>query len=107
MKSVTVSGTTYRPGGVLVKDSALTPDFVEIVDILLIGADSLCVFMCKRFITDCYNHHFHAFEVAQSEEVVVVEQSSLFDFHVLSQYKLRTHPDVVFISMKYHIVENV
>ena len=83
------------------------PEFASIEDILLLGVDHLCVLVCKSYVTQCFHAHFHAFEVVLSSKVIVMKQNDLCDYHVLSQYKLHTHPNVLFVSMKYHILENV
>ena len=107
VKWVELAGTTYRPGGVVVISSTLMPSFALIMDVLLLGTDSVCMFICRKYTTQCFNSHLHAYEVVESEEQIVVEQNNLQDYHVLSQFKLDTHDDVLFISMKYHIIENI
>ena len=83
------------------------PEFAKIEYILLLGVDHVCVLVCKSYVTNCFHSHFHSYEVALSSEVIVVKQTELSDCHVLSKYTLRMHPNVFFVPMKYHVLENI
>ena len=91
----------------MITNSTLVPEFATIKDILLLGADHTCVFVCKRFVTQSFNAHFHAYEIIPSLEVIVLKQSGLFDYHVLSQFKVHSLTNVTFVPLKYHIIENI
>ena len=107
VKWIEIQGSTYRPGNIVVIDSSLIPIFAKIVDIILIGYDRICFFLCKCHATLCFNSHFHAFETEELEEWIVIKQAVLFDHHALSAYSLQTYPNVTFITLKYYIPENI
>ncbi len=79
------------------------PSFAEIVDIVFLRSDSTCLFVCKMYVTDCFNKHYHSYEVLSTEEVLIIKQSDLTDYHVLHKYKI--HFETTFIPLKYHILE--
>ena len=88
-------------------DSLLIPIFGRIVNVLLIGSDRVCFFLCKCYSTLCLSSHFHAYEVEELDEWMVVKQDELFDHHTLSAYSLQTFPNVIFITLKYYIPESI
>ena len=91
----------------VVTDSSLVPSFAKIANILLIGSDRTCFFLCKCYSTLCLNSHFHAYEVEESEDWRVIKQTELFDYHPLPLYNLHTYPGVSFVTLKYYIYENI
>jgi len=95
----------YRPNGILVIESHLTPVFGLIMQVVMMG--KVPIFVCKKYVTDCYSYHFHAFEVKESSEIIAVSHEDLTDYNVLSMYKLHIDRDTIFISVKYHILENL
>lgn len=105
MKWIQIAGTTYRPNGVLVIKSELMPAFGVIIQIVKV--ENTCIFVCKEFTTLCFSNHFHAFEIKESSKTIAIKYDDLPDYHVLSTYKLHTHTNVSFVSMKYHIIENI
>ena len=51
-----------------------------------------CYFVCEILITDCFNHHYHAYEVRKQEDpipIVVCRQSDFINHHVLGLYHSR------------------
>ena len=109
VKSASVSGTMYRPGGVVITSSSLMPVFAEIIDILIVHVDEnqLCLFICSHFTTQCFNHHFHSYELTPSKDTILIKQNDLFDFYVLTPYKIHAHTNTVFVPLKYHIMEQI
>ena len=107
VKSASVSGTVYRPGGVVITSSTLMPVFAVIVDILIVDENQSCVFICNQFTTQCFNHHFHSYELTPSAETIAIKQNDLFDFYVLTAYKVQAHSHNLFVPLKYHIMEEI
>ena len=84
------------------------PQFGLIDEILVIDVENY-FFLCRLFVTDCFNHHFHSYEVSWTIPPLfnVYMQTDLADHHVLHQYKLSSWPSISFIPLKYHIIENI
>lgn len=93
----------YRCGNVVTTNCDLLPSFAKIIDIFFLHPDSThTLFVCEKYITDCFDHHFHSYEVQPTREHLIIKQSDLIDYHVLHQYDITPH---TFISLKYHILE--
>lgn len=103
VKWAEINGTTYKFGAIVVINSDLMPEFGKIVDILIIHQDSSCLFVCETFFTDCFNAHYHGYEVIPSKEITIIKQSNLIDHHVLHDYKINFSHSL--IPLKYHILE--
>ena len=109
---VNIHGTVYKPGTVVVLSNCILPEFGEILELLMYTTymdKSQCLFMCKLYVTNSFNAHFHSFEVYEdtSCQTVFVSQSNLADYHVLSIHSLSSFPHIKFIPCKYHIIENI
>lgn len=96
----------YKPSSIIVVQSNLTPTFAEIVDILLVGDANTCIFLCKEIINQCFNEHYHSYEVLKSDNWMAVKQTDLVDHHILSLYHIDT-ADIYYIPLKYHIMEDL
>ena len=83
VKSVSVSGTMYSPGGVVITSNSLMPVLAEIRDILMVDENQLCIFICNHLTTQCFNHHFHSYQLTPSTETILIKHNDLFDFYVL------------------------
>lgn len=102
---VDIAGIKYYKEGVVVLQSNLLPVFGVIIDIIVHQAQYH--FVCNVLHTECYNSHFHAYEVSKgSTEYTICTHSELVDHHVLSRYNLPTSPSQ-FIPLKYHIIEHI
>lgn len=87
----------------MVLQSNLLPLFGVLIDIFFHNAEYY--FVCSVLHTECYNAHFHAYEVSNAPvEYTVCTHSDLIDHHVLSRYNLSTSSSQ-FIPMKYHLIE--
>ena len=64
----------------------------------------MCVFLCKEIVTQCFNEHYHSYEVNKSDKWMAVKQTDIIDHHTLSLYYVN---NLYFIPLKYHIIENV
>ena len=95
----------YRCGAVVITDNGVVPSFAKIVNIFFLCPDSTCFFVCEKYEIDCFNSHYHSYEVISSKEIVIIKQSDLIDHHVLHDYRITF--DCIFIPMKYHILENL
>jgi hypothetical protein len=103
---VEISGTTYRHGSVIILNSYLLPEFGIIRDILVIDTNDY-YFVCEVMETIQLVSHYHAFEVATDvshSNVNICKQSTLVDHTVLGLYTVNS---TNFVSLKYHIVENL
>ena len=91
----------------LLYENCLLPEFAKIIDIVY-DVDH-CLFVCHPFVTNCFVSHFHSFEVADSVQTGVkfIKQTDLADHHTLGVYSLLSYLHSKFVSLKYHIVENV
>ena len=89
----------------VVLQSNLLPVFGVIIDIIVHQAQYH--FVCNVLHTECYNSHFHAYQVSKgSTEYTICTHSELVDHLVLSRYNLPTSPSQ-FIPLKYHIIEHI
>ena len=79
------------------------PSFGKIVDIIFLHRNCTGVFVCEKYHTDCFNHHYHSYEVIPMKDIVIIKQCDLFDYHVVHQYQI--HHDKLFVPLKYHILE--
>ena len=85
--------------------SDLLPLFGIITDIVVHHADHV-YFVCNVLHTECFNSHFHAYEVSKTKDYDFCTHSDLIDHHVLSLYSLSSYT-TCFIPMKYHLEENI
>ena len=60
---VDIRGTCYKPGAVVIVQTNLMPQFGLIDEIVVIDVENY-FFVCHLFVTDCFNHHFHSYEVS-------------------------------------------
>ena len=101
---VTIGGTKYKPGDVIIADSSgLLPIFGKIEHILFIRNE--WQFVCQLLNTDTYNSHYHAYEVSYHSThtpIIICQQSSFVDYHVLALYR---NSSLTFVPLKYHITE--
>ena len=88
----------------MVLQSNLLPLFGVIKDILF-HCDEY-YFGCCMLDTQCYNAHFHAYEVTSTSEYILCTQSDLADHYVLSYYNLSTSSSQ-YIPVKYHLNEHI
>ena len=102
-----IGGTLYKKGAIVVIKNELLPKFGQILDILVHDVIH-SVFVCENYVT-CFNTHFHCFEVVRSTPISVTfcKQSDLADYYVYSCYSLSSHPNSMFVSCKYHLIENI
>lgn len=89
----------------MVLDMKLTPVFGVISDILVFDVNSYH-FVCEELITECFNHHYHSYEVkyTQPNSFIVCQHKDLVNHNVLSLYKRFGY---LFVSLKYYIVEKI
>ena len=98
-----MNGTIYKPGGVVVLSMEADPTFGLIEDIIVFSTDVFYL-VCEELTTDCFNSHFHSYEVtcSISKSFIMCEPSDLYDHNVLELYKLSGH---IFVTLKYYLVE--
>lgn len=101
-----MNGTKYNKGSVVILSYDGLPSFGEVADIVVI---SDCYYLvCTSLNTQCFSSHFHAYEVLKTsdQQHIICTLSELKDHNVYSLYTLYTQ-QYHFISMKYHIVEDM
>ena len=105
---IEIDGRNYKQGAVVSLESDLLPLFAIIEDIVLYNSTTV-LFVVQLLVTDCFNSHFHSYEVLPSYplQFVACEYTDFKDAHVLHHYKLSSKPDLLYIPMKYHIIENI
>ena len=100
-----IGGTNYHKEGVVVLQSNLVPLFGIITDIMV--HENQYYFICNTSHMECFNHHFHAYEVSKCPvDFAITTASDVVDHNVLTPYSLSSH-STYFVPMKYHIVENI
>ena len=87
------------------RNEAVILDFVDdeyvfgkILKVFIV--DNVVYLMCNVLVTECYNSHFHAYEVCDGYTNMLVEINKLFDYHPLGLYKLL---DRFYVIMRYHV----
>lgn len=104
---VEVNGTLYKHGMVAVLDVDLIPVFGVICDILVFNTD-VYHFVCEILFTECFSHHFHSYQTRKQVPVkyVCCKQSDLYDPTTLSSYSILSQPDILYIPLKYQLIDN-
>lgn len=76
--------------------------FGLIKDVIVLDVDDYFL-VCEALETECFNSHFHAYEVSRYclPSFVFVKQISLADYSVLGLYK---KGDAHFVVLKYLVV---
>ena len=96
-----INGTKYTLGNVVVLEvTDLFPTFAVLSDI--VSSEAQYYFVCRLMFTICFSHHFHAYEVCDTDDYIVCCQAELADHYVLSKY---TVCGKHFIPMKYHLIQ--
>lgn len=82
------------------------PIFGDIIDIVIFDVDVFYL-VCEEYNTECFNSHFHAYEVYKHEtpQYYVCRVNQLYDYYCLSKYELSSHSSVRFITLKYYLVD--
>lgn len=101
---IQVDGTIYKTGGAIILETGLVPTFGKIVDLVVLHESYYLV--CEVMFTDCFNHHFHSYEISTLQPInyVLCKPSDLPDHNVLGIYNISNSH---FISLKYHIIEKL
>ena len=104
VRSVVINGTIYRKETVVVcgiEDD--TPMFGEIME-LIVTPHQECLFVICPLLTIAFHHHYHAYEVAPTDSIVVYHHEQLFDYHPLVCTKPVGRSHSLFVSTKYHLL---
>lgn len=95
-----------RPNGVVVLHLDNVPVFGSIVDIIVLQEDEFHL-VCEVLHTECFNSHFHAYEICNNEEpefnVCMIHE--LVDHCCLSKNQLQSYPHSWFVPLKYYIAD--
>ena len=99
---IEVLGTRYKPGGVVVLSAQEDYSFGFIFDVIAFNVVDYYI-VCEELNTECFNPHFHAYEVSHARDpsFVFVKQSGLADHSVLGLYK---KANTNFIVCKYRVL---
>ena len=102
---IQLHGTVYKPGGAVVLQMNLYPTFGRIHDLIVFNVNNYYI-VCEELITEAFNNHYHAYEVAlpNPRSYIICKPSDLVDHTVLGIYHRSTS---LLISLKYHLVEHV
>ena len=103
---VKIGGTVYKEDNIVAVSSDLLPVFGKILTIVMIDVTQ-CYFVCELLITDCFNSHYHAYEVSKHitpTPIVICRQTDFIDHHVLGLYHVSS---LNLISLKYYLPENI
>ena len=103
VKCAQINGSVYKCGALVITDSDLMPTFAKIIDIIFPHPDCTPMFVCVKYTTNCFNYHYHSYEVTPLEEHFIIHQSDLVDHHIVHQYEIDFH--TVFVPLKYHVLE--
>ena len=101
-----ISGTEYHTGDILVLQFVNDlPEFGEIKDIV-INKDRGAAFIVRVLQTECYNYHYHSYEVTDLESFRIVIQDELVDFHPLCLHELSVSSGIVvkLVQLKYNVI---
>ena len=103
-KWVTIYGTKYQPGMIVVEGhDGLMPTFAEIKSLLALP-DRRVFFLCKKVQVIRFIKHLWAFEVTVINTECTLDYTSLYDFHPLDLYFINYEQALrKFVRPKYHI----
>ena len=106
VKWVTLYGTKYQPGMIVVEGhDGLMPTFAQIKSLLALP-DKRVFFLCKRVNVLRFVQHLWAFEVIVINTECVLDYNSLYDHHPLDLYSIMyDQASRTFVRPKYHIHE--
>lgn len=110
MTWIEIQGTVYKKQAFVVTESLLLPDFASITDIIVISGEALeCYFVCSMYHTIAFSSHYHAYEIVQIQPLssLVLKPETLADHHALTAHQLSLSTPSSFISLKYHVIENI
>lgn len=97
-RSITIHGTTYTIGSVVVLACVSTdqPVFGQIINILIVDVNNT-YFVCEVFHTEDFDTHLHAYVVTTQSpiHITLYKQTQLLDYHTLGLYKLCLYEDTV------------
>ncbi|XP_068691920.1 uncharacterized protein [Montipora foliosa] len=104
VKWVTIYGTKYQPGMIVVEGhDGLMPTFAEIKSLLALP-DRRVFFLCKKVRVIRFVKHLWAFEVTVMNTECMLDYTSLYDFHPLDLYCINYEQALrKFVRPKYHI----
>ena len=96
-------GIVYKIGFIVVLSVDLSPVFGRIDGIIIHDVTNF-YFVCKVLTTVCFSEHFHSFEVESSSNTDVVSYFDIYDHTPLHMYHV---DNTSFITLKYHLIENI
>lgn len=102
---VTVSSVCYRKDDVLVHiedETDMLPTFLQIRSIYITDSRD-CWFVCNRLQCVQHNHHYQAYEVLDSCDMVALSSTSLQHLPSPWPLKLRSLHDVKYVSLRHKI----
>ena len=84
------------------------PEFAVVKDIIMYDTMQ-CLFITELLDADVFNSHYHSYEVSvlHPPQFVASWQIDFKDHHVLHHYEISSEPNLLFIPLKYHVIENV
>ena len=84
-----VSSRLFKPGGILIHSIDFLPTFGAIIDILVLNVDNYFI-VYQLLDTNCFSHHFHAYEVSYPllPNYVIKKHTTFLDNPTLGMNKL-------------------
>jgi hypothetical protein len=80
------------------------PEFGQVKDIV-IEEDQRVAFVVNILQTECFNYHYHSYEVTDSGEFRLVRQDQLIDFHPLCLHQFSVLGVAVkSVQLKYNVI---
>ncbi len=95
--------TTYKPKNFVVVENKLLPKFGEIIEILVYNIKD-CIFILQLYNTECFFHHYHAYEVTKTQILFSLSPKNLVDYHPLSLFPVQ---NIFVVPLKYHLIEDL
>ena len=96
-----MDGVTYKPGEVVILELNVVPQFGLIVHIIIEDNHNYYL-VCKVLTTECFNSHFHSYQVFKENfQRHSYRITDIADHNCLSCYTLSSYPSYYFIPLKY------
>ena len=98
-----IAGTRYSKGSIVVHslDQFDIPNFCSLIEFLVTPHNEI-LFVCTALVTTCYDHHYHAYQITYTDEIIVLHHENLHDYHPLTVVT-PVGCSNTFVSLKYHL----
>ena len=98
-----INGTEYKQGLIILLGMEEdVPQFGKLGEIVLTPSKEF-FFITLRLITLQYRHHYHAYEVNVTDEILICSYQDLYDYHPLELTVACGGCTNQMVSLKYHV----